>query len=203
MRIVQFFALLCSLLFSETLYAMDKTMSEPATHFETTILAGGCFWCTQGAFYDVEGIVKTTSGYIGGTVPNPTYEQVSSGNTGHYEAVEVVFDPERISYDQVLTIFWKSIDPTDANGQFADRGTQYHTAIFYKNTHQQKAAEASREALAKQLNKPIMTKILAASPFYPAEKEHQDYQTKNPTRYKLYYYGSGRPQRLKELYGDK
>lgn len=182
---------------------MAAESTVPTAKIETAIFAGGCFWCIEPPFDAAEGVVKTTVGYTGGHVANPTYEQVTRKKTGHYEAIEVAYDPAKTSYEKLLTIFWQNIDPTDAGGQFADRGQSYHTAIFYHDETQKKAAEASRAAVAKKLGQPIATKIIAASTFYPAEDYHQEYYKKNATHYNAYKYGSGRPSRLKEIWGEE
>lgn len=166
------------------------------------IFAGGCFWCMESAFAPVEGVLQVTSGYTGGDVPNPTYEQVTSGKTGHFEAIEVVYDPTRVSYAKLLRVFWMNIDPTDAIGQFADRGSQYRTAVFYLNGEQKTLAERSRDDLARSgvFSEPIATRILPAGKFYPAEDYHQDYHAKNPVRYEMYRQGSGRAGFLAETW---
>jgi peptide-methionine (S)-S-oxide reductase len=173
------------------------------TDFAT--FAGGCFWCVEADFEKVEGVLSATSGYTGGTVPNPTYEEVSAGGTGHVEAVRVVYDPEVVSYEQLLNIFWHDIDPTVADRQFCDVGSQYRAVIFYRNEAQRKAAEASRAQLerTKPFPEPIVTEITSAGPFYPAEAYHQDYYKKNPIRYAYYRKGCGRDRRLAELWGEK
>jgi peptide-methionine (S)-S-oxide reductase len=165
--------------------------------------AGGCFWCMEEAFEEVPGVVSVTSGYIGGQVANPSYEQVSAGKTGHAEAIEVLYDPARVTYSKLLEAFWHNIDPLTPNAQFCDHGSQYRAAIFYHNDEQQKLAEASKQALvdAKRFNTPIVTEITMATTFYPAEEYHQDYYKKNPLRYKFYKYNCGRAQRLKEVWG--
>lgn len=170
---------------------------------ETAIFAGGCFWCMEPAFEALEGIRSVAAGYTGGTSPNPTYEDVSSGATGHVEAVQIVYDPSKVTYEQLLDIFWQNIDPTQADGQFADRGSQYRTAIFYSTQEQQRLAEASKAALAAsgKFTQPIVTEIVPAAPFYPAEDYHQEYYKKNPLRYKLYKAGSGRQEFLKKTWG--
>lgn len=167
------------------------------------VFAGGCFWCTEADFDKLPGVLETTSGYIGGSIENPTYEEVSSGRTGHIEAVQVRFDPRQTSYAKLLEAFWPTIDPINGNGQFCDNGPQYRSAIFYLNAEQQHLAEASKTALTAsgRLAQPIATEILAATPFYAAEDYHQDYHTKNPLRYNYYRHGCGRDQRLKELWG--
>ncbi|MBX7149532.1 peptide-methionine (S)-S-oxide reductase MsrA [bacterium] len=169
------------------------------------VFAGGCFWCMVAPFEAKPGVTKVLSGYIGGKKPNPTYEEVSMGNSGHIEAVEITYDPAKVSYQELVDIFWKQIDPTDEFGQFADKGSQYITAIFYNDENEKKIAEASKEVLAKsgKFNKPIKTKIIAATPFYPAEDYHQDYHKKNPMRYQFYRSGSGREEFLHETWGDK
>ncbi len=167
------------------------------------VFAGGCFWCTEADFDKLSGVLETTSGYIGGSIENPTYEEVSSGRTGHIEAVQVRFDPRQTNYAKLLEAFWPTIDPVNGSGQFCDNGPQYRSAIFYLDAEQQRLAEASKTALAAsgRLAQPIATEILAATPFYPAEDYHQDYHTKNPLRYSYYRHGCGRDQRLKELWG--
>ena len=167
------------------------------------MFAGGCFWCTEADFDKLPGVLETTSGYIGGSIENPTYEEVSSGRTGHIEAVQVRFDPRQTNYAKLLEAFWPTIDPVNGSGQFCDNGPQYRSAIFYLDAEQQRLAEASKTALAAsgRLAQPIATEILAATPFYPAEDYHQDYHTKNPLRYSYYRHGCGRDQRLKELWG--
>ena len=176
----------------------------PPAKTETAILAGGCFWCLESAFDDYPGVVKAISGYTGGTKPDPTYEEVSAENTGHYESVEVVFDPTKISYEKVLDRYWHEIDPTDPDGQFYDRGPSYRTAIFVRNDEQRRIAEASLKALeaSHKFDKPIVTKILPAGPFYPAEEYHQQYHSKNPAAYNAYRNGSGRSSFLESTWGD-
>jgi len=170
---------------------------------EVATFAGGCFWCMVAPFVDLPGVASVTSGYSGGQLADPTYEQVSTGATGHAEVVRIVFDPKKLSYEKLLTIFWRSIDPTDAAGQFCDIGTQYRTAVFYHGETQKQQAEASRDALAASgvLNAPIATEITAASPFYPAEEYHQDYFRKQEMRYQMYRASCGRDSRLEQLYG--
>jgi peptide-methionine (S)-S-oxide reductase len=166
--------------------------------------AGGCFWCMQPAFDKVHGVVKTTVGYTGGHTDHPTYEQVSAGGTGHMESIEVEYDPSKVSYDQLLSVFWHNVDPTDADGQFCDRGGQYRSAIFVHDAVQREAAERSKAELekSKPFGQPIVTRILPAGTFWPAEEYHQDYYKKHPIRYKYYRWGCGRDQRLKALWGD-
>lgn len=172
---------------------------------ETATFAGGCFWCMVEPFDERPGIEKVISGYTGGTVENPTYEQVCSNTTGHVEAVQITFDPSIVPYEELVELFWQQIDPTDAGGQFHDRGDSYKTAIFYSNEEQKKIAEKSKQDLeaSKKFNKPIVTKILPAKTFYPAEEEHQYYYKKNQFHYKTYKKGSGREQFIKDNWTKK
>ena len=165
--------------------------------------AGGCFWCVEADFDKVPGVISTTSGYIGGSVANPTYEQVSAKTTGHAEAVEIVFDPAKVSYEQLLEKFWRTIDPTTKDRQFCDAGSPYRTAIFTHNAAQAAAAQASLAALekSKPFKEPIVTQIVPAGPFYVAEDYHQDYYKKNPVRYSYYRTSCGRDARLEQLWG--
>ena len=165
--------------------------------------AGGCFWCMEEALDKVEGVVSTTSGYTGGRMKDPTYEDVSSGITGHAESVEVLYDPAKVGYARLLEVFWRNIDPTQPNAQFCDHGPQYRSAIFYHDETQKRLAEESKKALekSKPFNGPIVTEIAPASAFYPAEEYHQNFYEKNPIRYRLYKYNCGRAQRLAELWG--
>ena len=169
----------------------------------TAIFAGGCFWCEETAFVDVPGVISVTSGFTGGQVKNPTYEQVSAGGTGHAESVQVVFDSAKISYEKLLDIFWHNVDPTQANGQFCDHGNQYRSAIFYANEEQLKAAEASKAKLEAdpRFAGKIVTQIVPASAFYRAEEYHQQFYKKNPVRYHEYREGCGRDARLREIWG--
>ena len=171
---------------------------------ELATFAGGCFWCMVAPFEEMEGIIKVVSGYTGGHTINPTYEEVCSDTTGHYEAVQITFDPDRIPYEKLLEIYWQQIDPTDAGGQFHDRGSSYQTAIFYHHEEQQKKAEASKQALGQsgRFDQPVATQILPAAAFYPAEDYHQDYHQKNRPHYKLYRQGSGRDAFIKGHWGD-
>lgn len=171
---------------------------------EMAVFAGGCFWCMVTPFDRMEGVKEVVSGYTGGTLEGPTYEDVSSGTSGHLEAVSIRFDPSKISYEKLLEIFWKQIDPTDAGGQFVDRGAQYRTAIFYQNETQKRLAERSREELARsgRFDRPIVTEILPAARFYPAEDYHQDYYKKNAQRYKYYRHFSGRDLFLGKTWGE-
>lgn len=167
--------------------------------------AGGCFWCMEEALDKVEGVVSTTSGYTGGRKANPTYEEVSAGDTGHAEAVEILYDPARVTYARILDAFWHNIDPTVPDRQFCDWGNQYRAAIFYHDETQKRLAEDSKKALqkTKPFKELIVTEIVPASAFYPAEEYHQDFYQKNPIRYKVYKYKCGRAQRLEELWGKK
>ncbi len=173
----------------------DKTMN--------ATFAGGCFWCMQPPFEQLKGVMSVKTGYTGGHKEKPTYEEVCSGTTGHAEAIQVVYDPAKVTYDELLDVFWKNIDPTAENSQFADHGTQYRTAIFYHNEEQKHLAEASKARLAKsgQFSAPIATEIVAASTFWPAEDYHQQYYMKCPLRYKAYKYGSGREAYLEKTWG--
>ncbi|MBD2394000.1 peptide-methionine (S)-S-oxide reductase MsrA [Cyanobacterium aponinum UTEX 3222] len=169
---------------------------------QTATFAGGCFWCMEPPYDKVEGVISTTSGYTGGNVKNPTYKQVSQGQTGHAEAVQVKYDSSKINYEYLLDIFWKNIDPTVKNRQFCDVGNQYRSGIFYHSEEQKQLALASREKVEKQLNGKIYTEITPVKDFYPAEEYHQDYYKKNPLLYKYYRFRCGRDQRLKELWGS-
>jgi peptide-methionine (S)-S-oxide reductase len=171
---------------------------------EKATFAGGCFWCMVQPFESLKGVISVTSGYTGGHKVNPSYEEVSAGGTGHAESVQILYDPAVISYQQLLDVFWRNIDPTVSNRQFCDVGNQYRSAIFFHTPKQEQLAKASKIALEKSraLNKPVVTEITAASAFYPAEDYHQGYYKKNPLRYKYYRNGCGRDKRLKELWGD-
>jgi peptide-methionine (S)-S-oxide reductase len=174
-----------------------------AAETKTATFAGGCFWCMEPEFADIPGVSKVASGYTGGHVKNPTYEQVSSGNTGHVEAIEVKYDPAQVSYAKLLDIFWGNIDPLDEFGQFCDKGSQYRAGVFYHDEEQKKLAEESKKELARKFSKPVATVIREASEFYPAEDYHQEYYIKSKTRYKMYRMGCGRDNRLEELHGKK
>ena len=172
-------------------------------NYELATFAGGCFWCMVHPFDKLPGVKEVLSGYTGGHTVNPTYEENSSGTTGHAEAIQVTYDPAKISYADLLKVFWRQIDPTDAGGQFVDRGNQYRSAIFYHNDEQKRLAEESRDRLAKsgRFKKPIVTEIVKAGPFYKAEEYHQYYYKKNPIRYKYYRFNSGRDKFLDEVWG--
>jgi peptide-methionine (S)-S-oxide reductase len=179
--------------------AAAQTPAPSATAVAT--FAGGCFWCTEADFDKVKGVISTTSGYIGGMVVNPTYEQVVTGRTGHTEAVQVVYDPAVVSYARLLDVFWKNHDPLAKDRQFCDRGNQYRPGVFYHNEEQRAHAEATKKQHQARFKQPIQTEITAATSFYPAEDYHQDYYKKNPTRYKFYRFNCGRDGRLEELWG--
>tara|TARA_R110000868_G_scaffold363736_3_gene626124 strand:- start:667 stop:1269 length:603 start_codon:yes stop_codon:yes gene_type:complete len=170
---------------------------------ETALFAAGCFWCAEHDFEKVPGVLTVVSGYTGGHVKDPSYEAVSAGGTGHYEAIEVIYDASKVSYKQLLTTFWHNVDPLDATGQFCDKGQQYRSVIFYRNNAEKKQAEASEKALAATHGfKQISTLILPAVTFYPAEDYHQNYASKNPVRYNYYRFSCGRDKRLKQLWGE-
>ena len=183
---------------------MTNNSSDPASLQKATF-AGGCFWCMEPPFDVIDGVISTTSGYVGGDVPNPTYQEVTTGTTGHAEAVEIVYDSEKVSYDDLLAVFWRNIDPTTVDRQFADRGSQYRTAIFYHNDEQQQIAERSKKKLQEsgKFDKEIVTEIVPASEFYKAEEYHQDYYRKNTIHYKMYKRGSGRESYLEEIWNEK
>lgn len=165
--------------------------------------AGGCFWCVESDFDKVPGVLSTTSGYIGGKTASPTYSQVSAGGTGHTEAVEVEYDPAKVTFEQLVTHFWRTIDPTVKDRQFCDTGSQYRTGIFVRNDDEKKIAEASKAKVAALLKKPIYTEVTKAGPFTKAEDYHQDYYMKNPAKYKFYRWNCGRDQRLQEIWGKR
>ena len=176
-----------------------------ATNLEKATFAGGCFWCEEHAFDEIPGVVSVTSGYTGGWKKNPTYEEVSAGETGHAESVQVVYDPAKVTYEKLLDAFWHNVDPTTKDREFCDVGHQYRSAIFYHNEEQHRLALQSKEELEKNkpFKGPIVTEIVQATEFYPAEEYHQHYYKKNPVRYKYYRWRCGRDQRLKELWGDE
>lgn len=177
--------------------------SHAAGNNKVAVFAGGCFWCVEADFDKVSGVLSTTSGYIGGSAKTASYKTVSGGGTGHYEAVKIVYDPAKVSYDRLLHVFWRSVDPTDAGGQFCDRGDSYKTGIFTNNDAERKIALASKQKASAALGKNIVTPIVKASAFYKAEGYHQNYYTRNPVRYKIYRYGCGRDARLKSLWGSQ
>ena len=185
-------------LFAVMLYSISLPLFAAT---DSVIFAGGCFWCMEPPFDKLDGVVRTTSGYSGGHTENPTYKSTSSGTTGHYEVVEIEYDPAKVSYEKLLDVFWKNIDPFDDKGQFCDKGPQYRAAIFTKNDEEKKLAIKSKDALQKKIgNKAtIVTEVLPAKKFYAAEDYHQNYYQKNPLRYKYYRYGCGRDNRLKQV----
>jgi len=182
----------------------ENPMNDNPQNTRTAVFAGGCFWCTESDFEKIEGVTEAISGYTGGQVANPTYQQVSNGGTGHIEAVQVIYDPAKVSYEMLLEVFWRHVDPTDAGGQFVDRGSQYRSVIFYADDQERQLAEASKKSLeaSGRFDKPIATEILPLGLFYPAEDYHQDYYKKNPIRYHWYRSRSGRDQFLKEAWAD-
>ncbi len=175
----------------------------PTGNLAVATFAGGCFWCMEPPYDKLPGVVSTVSGYIGGHVDNPSYHQVTQGDTGHYEALQVTYDPAKIGYEKLLDVFWRNVDPLDDDGQFCDRGPQYRTGIFYHDEEQKRLAEESKAQIdgSKVLDRPIVTEIMTAPTFYPAEDYHQDYYRKNPLRYKFYRYSCGRDRRLEQLWG--
>jgi methionine-S-sulfoxide reductase len=193
----------CLILAETTLHSDFAQNSTPAS-VRTAVFAGGCFWCIQPAFDKAPGVIKTLVGYSGGTEPNPTYEKVSSEKTGYRESIEVTYDPAKISYEQLLGIYWKQIDPTQADGQFTDIGPSYRAAIFYGTDEEKKIAEASKENLARsgKFQKPIVTEILPAMKFYPAEAYHQKYYQQNPEHFEAFERGSGRVSFEKKTWGE-
>tara|TARA_A100001011_G_scaffold373533_1_gene433055 strand:- start:665 stop:1297 length:633 start_codon:yes stop_codon:yes gene_type:complete len=177
--------------------------THPQSDPQLATFAGGCFWCMESPYDDLEGVISTVVGYSGGHVENPSYEAVSSGQTGHLEVIQITYDPDKINYTSLLDVFWRNIDPTNDQGQFSDFGSHYLTAIFYHNEQQKEAALASKTALANsgKFDKPIVTDIRKATVFYKAEEHHQDFYKNHPLRYNRYKYGSGRPQFLKKIWG--
>lgn len=196
-------ALTCALTFAFAFRSSaESPKPKPAAKLAT--FAGGCFWCMEGPFDKLDGVFATTSGYTGGKTKDPTYEEVSSGSTGHTEAVQIAYDPTKITYEKLLDVFWRNIDPVSPNGQFCDRGNQYRPGVFVHDADQRKAAEASRAALEKsgRFGAKIPVEITDATTFYAAEEYHQNYYEKNPIRYKFYRSRCGRDERLKELWGE-
>ena len=183
----------------------EKPMNEKPQETQSAVFAGGCFWCTESDFEKVDGVTEVLSGYTGGTVANPTYKQVSRGGTGHVEAVKVIYDPSKVTYEKLLEVFWRHVDPTDGGGQFVDRGDQYRSVIFYADEDERVLAEASKKNLAATgpFGKPIATEILPLGPFYTAEDYHQDYYKRNPIRYRWYRSRSGRDQFLEKVWANK
>lgn len=190
-------------LFPILLFAQSNSSAQ--TKYETAVFAGGCFWCMEAPFEKLEGVIEVISGYSGGQKESPDYKEVSAGGSGHLEAIRVTYEPSKITYAELLDVFWRQIDPTDSGGQFVDRGAQYKTAIFYQNDGQRKLAEKSKQELEEsgRFKKPIVTEILKAPAFYKAEEYHQDYYKKSSLRYKFYRFNSGRDQYLRKAWGDK
>ena len=206
-RLTLLIPLLCLLINGGLMAAMEKKTEATGKATATTeraILAGGCFWCMEHPFEKLPAVRSVTSGYTAGSEENPTYQQVSAGGTGHTEAVEIIFDPAKTSYQQLLEVFWRQIDPTDAGGQFVDRGSQYRSGIYFLDTAQQQSAEESKQRLTEsgRFSSPLVTEIVAAGTFYPAEEYHQDYYKNNPLRYQYYRYGSGRDRYLDKVWGE-
>ena len=185
--------------------AQQEAATMPEDGHAVATFAGGCFWCMEPPYDKLDGVLATTSGYVGGDKVDPTYQEVSAGGTGHAEAVQVTYDPSKVSYETLLDVFWRNVDPLDAGGQFCDRGDQYRTAIFVHDEEQRQLAEKSKQALedSGRFEQPIVTEIVAAGPFYPAEDYHQDYYEKNPLRYKFYRWNCGRDARLEQLWGEQ
>ena len=200
-----FMAVLCSLgVVASTSALAAETTTANTENTATAIFAGGCFWCVEADFEKLPGVIGAESGYTAGKKPNPTYEQVSAGGTGHTEAVRVTYDPARVSYAQLVDYFWRHIDPTVKDRQFCDSGNQYRSGIYWQNEAERKLAESSRDALLSSGQfKEIHTEIIAATAFYPAEEYHQDYYKKNPIRYSYYRNGCGRDARVQQLWGSK
>ena len=182
----------------------EKAVQKMNSNLKKATFAGGCFWCVESDFEKIDGVIEVVSGYTGGQEENPTYKEVAAGRTGHTEAVQIIYDPEKVTYNQLLDVFWRVMDPTDAGGSFVDRGPQYRSGIFYHDEEQKRLAEESKMALEKsgRFNRPIVTEITELNRFYRAEEYHQDYYKKNPLRYKLYRNGSGRDQFLKKTWAD-
>ncbi len=191
---------LCLILFTRTTYAEEKLSD--TSKYEYATFASGCFWCTQHDFDQVKGVISTTAGYTGGEKENPTYEEVSGGGTGHIESLQVKYDPNEVSYQNLLDFYWHNVDPTRNDGQFCDKGNQYRPVIFYHNENQKDLAETYKNKLIsdKKIH-PILVEILPAKTFYAAEEYHQNYYKKNPLRYKFYRHRCGRDDRLKEIWG--
>jgi peptide-methionine (S)-S-oxide reductase len=194
-------SLIFALVFAGGAAAQMAPLPKPGPGQAVATFAGGCFWCTESDFDHVPGVISTTSGYTGGTVANPTYEQVSNGGTGHAESVQVIYDPSKVTYAQLLTYYWHHVDPTVKDRQFCDVGHQYRTAIFVHSDEERKLAEESKTKVAAELKQKIFTEIDQAGPFYPAEEYHQDFYKKNPVKYKFYRWNCGRDQRLQQLWG--
>jgi peptide-methionine (S)-S-oxide reductase len=203
-RIIPALAAAALVLAAGAAVAQQDTATMPEDGHAVATFAGGCFWCMEPPFDELEGVLSTISGYTGGSTVDPTYQEVSAGGTGHAEVVQVTYDPAKVTYEQLLDVFWPNIDPLDAGGQFCDRGDSYRTGIFVHGEEQRRLAEESKQALvdSRRFAQPIVTEIVDAGPFYPAEDYHQDYYQTNPVRYKFYRWNCGRDQRLTELWGD-
>jgi peptide-methionine (S)-S-oxide reductase len=204
-RLVSMLAAAAALSVAAGALAQQESATMPKDGAAVATFAGGCFWCMEPPYDKLDGVLATISGYAGGTTVDPTYREVSSGGTGHAEVVQITYDPARVTYEQLLEVFWHNVDPLDAGGQFCDRGSQYRTGIFIHDEEQRRLAEASKQALTEsgRFEQPIVTEIEEAGPFYPAEDYHQDYYEKNPVRYKFYRWNCGRDQRLAELWGEQ
>lgn len=200
-RIARFLSLM--LLLSAAAPALATETASTAASSAKAVFAGGCFWCMEPPYDKLDGVIATTSGYAGGRIANPTYEQVSAGGTGHIEVIQVEYDPRKISYAQLLEVYWRNVDPFAVNRQFCDQGAHYRSAVFVANAEERAAVESSKAALEQRFGKPILTEILAAATFYPAEEYHQDYYLKNPLRYKYYRWSCGRDQRLRDIWGEE
>lgn len=198
------FVLLAGVVFFGTMTMTAETPPAEKAQLAKATFAGGCFWCMEPPYEKLDGVVSVTSGYTGGQTKNPSYEEVSEGGTGHAEAVEIVYDPAKVTYAKLLEVFWHNIDPLTRNAQFCDHGSQYRTGIFYHDETQRRLTEESKRQLTEsgRFSQPIVTEITAAGEFYPAEEYHQDYYEKNPVRYKFYRWNCGRDQRLAEVWGN-
>jgi peptide-methionine (S)-S-oxide reductase len=185
--------------------AQQEGSTMPENGEAVATFAGGCFWCMEPPYDKLDGVIATVSGYTGGSKVDPTYQEVSTGGTGHTEAVRITYDPAKVNYERLLEVFWQNVDPLDAGGQFCDRGDQYRTGIFVHDEEQRRLAEASKRALddSGRFDQPIVTEVVTAGAFYPAEDYHQDYYEKNPIRYKFYRWNCGRDQRLTQLWGEE
>ena len=203
-RAARFVVVLWAFAAAGTPFAQPAKLPAAPPGSAVATFAGGCFWCMEAPYDKLDGVLATTSGYMGGMKQNPTYEEVSSGRTGHAEVVQVLYDPKRVSYEKLLEVYWRNVDPTVRDRQFCDIGSQYRAAIFVHGDEQRRAAEASKAALEKSrpFKEPIVTEVVAATPFWPAEEYHQDYYLRNPVRYAYYRTGCGRDARLKQLWGS-
>lgn len=203
MRWTVFFVLAVTMIAVTAAQAAEPARAPAEKRLATATFAGGCFWCMQPPFDHLDGVISTTAGYAGGHTKNPTYEEVSAGGTGHAESVRVLYDPSKVSYERLLDVFWHNVDPLTANRQFCDTGTQYRTVIFYHDEAERRRAEESKRALERAHGWRIVTEIVPAGEFYPAEEYHQSYYKKNPLRYKFYRSGCGRDKRLREVWEGK